>query len=209
MFNPATKSISQERPQIVSFINNIELNPKSVESFSLTKGMQIGLRDAFGTKAVFRMQTSFAAKTRADEEMLSNEDEFEMYIPHRIYILDPAATNDEENNPLCYYGDFVVRWNADEQNANGVLIYVEWLGGMAFGDDIDDTYVKRVSIFPDTGEAELDPCLFDGIPDSAICHLIIMRGAVENAQGEVYSYNLVAESHHMIPFILVREIEYL
>ena len=207
----STRTASQELPQLISSIDGIELNQKSLEPHLPTRGADDNTLDVFGKTVTFRMRTPKVIKTRSGEEETgeSGTDEFDMYIPQRISILDPSASSAEENNPLCYYGDFIVRWNADEQNVNGVLVYVEWLGGMAFGNDINETHVKRVAILPDTGEATLNPNLFDGIPDSALCTLVLLRGAIETPQGEEYSYSLIGETHHMISFILIREIEYL
>ena len=208
-YNIATRSASRELPLLVSSIDGIELNQKNVESFIPTKGAEGGSLDVFGKTVTFKMRSSVAVQTRSEEVITEEEfeEDFEMYIPERISLLAPAATNAEENNPLCYYGDFKIRWNADEQNANGVIVYVEWLGGMVLGDDIDNTCVTRVAVVPDTGVATLDPHLFDGIPDTAVCHLAIARGAIEDVQGEEYSYKLIGETHHLISFILIREVE--
>ena len=205
-FNVSTRSASRELPSLISSIDGVELNQKNIESYIATKGSEDRSLDVFGKTVTYKMKTSKDVQTRSGEEEL--EEDFEMYIPERISILAPAATNLEENNPLCYYGDFVIRWNADEQNANGVIVVVEWSGGMVLGNDIANTSVTRVAVVPDTGEARLNPSLFEGIPDTAICHLAVVRGAVEDVQGEEYSYKLIGESHHLISFILIREIEF-
>lgn len=208
-YSIATRSASRELPPLVSFIDGMELNQKNVESFIPTKRAEDRSLDVFGKTVSFKMRSSVAVQTRSEEVITEEEieEDFEMYIPERISILAPVATTAEENNPLCYYGDFVIRWNADEQNANGVIVYVEWLGGMVLGNDIDNTCVTRVAVVPDTGVATLDPHLFDGIPDTAVCHLAVARGAIEDVQGEEYSYKLIGETHHLISFILIREVE--
>lgn len=206
-YNTETRASSRELPMLFSSIDGIDLNQKNLESYIPTRGN--GTLDVFGKTVSFKVRTSSVAQTRSVDDMSVDDgfEDFEMYIPERISILAPAATNAEENNPLCYYGDFVIRWNADELNANGVLVYVEWLGGMVLGNDINDTCVQRVAVVPDTGEARLDPSLFDGIPDTALCSLFVLRGALENVQGQEYSFKLIGETHHMIPFILIREIQ--
>lgn len=210
-FKPATRATSQELPKLISSIDGIELNRKNLEAHIPTRNTTDSSLDVFGKTVSFKMRTSATTRTRSSDAESSDDvtEVFEMYIPQRISILAPAATNPEDNNPLCYFGDFVVRWNVDEQNCNGVLILVEWFGGMAFGGDIEETHVSRIAIVPDSGEATLDPCIFDDIPDSALCHLIVIRGVIENVQGEEYSYNLIGETHHMISFTLIREVEYL
>ena len=208
-FKISTRSTSRELPALISSIDGVELNQKNIESYIPTKGFEDRSLDVFGKTVTYKMKTSRVVQTRSDDEELEEEleEDFEMYIPERISILAPAATNMEDNNPLCYYGDFVIRWNADEQNTNGVIVVVEWSGGMVLGNDIDNTSVIRVAAVPDTGEARLNPSLFEGIPDTAICHLAVVRGAVEDVQGEEYSYKLIGETHHLISFILIREVE--
>lgn len=207
-FKISTRSTSRELPALISSIDGVELNQKNIESYIPTKGFEDRSLDVFGKTVTYRMRTSKVVQTRSGEEELVED--FEMYIPERISILAPAATDAEDNNPpLCYYGDFVLRWNADEQNTNGVIVVAEWSGGMVLGNDINNTSVTRTAVVPDTGEARLDPHLFDGIPDTAICHLAVVRGAVEDVQGEEYSYKLIGETHHLITFILIREIEVL
>ena len=77
---------------------------------------------------------------------------------------------------------------------------------MVLGDDIEDTYVRRVITVPDIGEALLPEELFDGIPDTAFCHLTILRGNVENLKIDQYSYTVLGETHQSIAFILLRKI---
>ena len=113
----------------------------------------------------------------------------------------------ETINPLCYYKDFVIRWNKDENNKNDVLVVVDWTGSMVLGNDISDTHVCRVAKFPDTGEALLPEVFFDGIPDTAYCNLLILRGNIENIEQGSYTYKLVGKTHHQISFILIREIK--
>ena len=208
-YKMTSRSTRKELPSLISSIDGIELNQKNIESFIPTKGSEDGSLDVFGKTVTFKMKSSVPVQTRSEEIITEEEveEDLEMYIPEQISILAPAATNAQDINPLCYYGDFKIRWNADVQNANGVLVYVEWLGGMVLGDDIPNTNVTRVAVVPDTGVATLNPSLFDGIPDTAVCHLAVVRGAVENVQGEEYSYTLVGETHHFISFILIREVE--
>jgi len=130
-----------------------------------------------------------------------------MYVPKAIEFLFPYAESEEDLNPLCYYKDFVIRWNEDKDNENGVLAVVEWNGSMVLGNDISDAHVCRVAKFPDTGEARLPEQMFDGIPDTANCDLMIMRGNIDNVVYNQYSYKLVGKTHHLISFILIREIE--
>lgn len=58
----------------------------------------------------------------------------------------------------------------------------------------------------DTGEAFLNPDIFNGIPDTALCTLTILRGNVENVLINDYSCKIAAETHQSIQFILIRNV---
>lgn len=106
----------------------------------------------------------------------SEASDIEMYVPQMINIIKPSITKEEELLPLCYYDGFVLGWNADQNNRNGVVIIVEWMGNMVIGSDIPDTHIRRTCIVEDNGECVLSNSMFDGIPDTAVCHLTILRG---------------------------------
>ena len=156
--------------------------------------------NVFGKDVVF----SYAVQKTAKSQYEESADNTEMYVPQEIVILSPCATAENEINPLCYYEDFILRWNKDEKNTNGVLVLLEWYGGMVLGEDIKNTYVRRIASFPDTGEARLPERLFDGIPDTAYCNLTVLRGNIKIIESENYSYKIIGETHHLISFILIR-----
>jgi len=195
-----TRSSDRSLPQIVSFIDGTRVSQESL-SQAKTRGIENGLLNAFGKKVTFSFQKG--PYTRSSDESLGST---ELYIPEEIEILAPSANTEDELNPLCYYKDFILKWNKDENNKNGVLVAVEWYGGMVLGNDIEDTHVRRVVTFPDTGEALLPERLFDGIPDTAICHLTVLRGNVDNVTFNQNTYKVLGETHQTIPFILLREV---
>ena len=86
------------------------------------------------------------------------------------------------------------------------MIAIEWYGGMVLGEDIQDTRARRVFTVPDTGKALLPTTLFDGIPDTAVCHLTVLRGNVDNVTFNQNTYKVLGETHQTISFILLREI---
>lgn len=195
-----TKAVDFSLPKLKSFANGIEISEANISSVK-TKGRG-SLSDMFGTNVTFTFSNS--TETKSSEPQAGSAD---LYIPAEIMFLAPCANSEEDINPLCYYKNFQIKWNKDENNKNGVLVAVEWNGNMVLGDDIENTSVHRTMTFCDTGEAKLPAKLFDGIPDTAICNLIILRGNCNNVVYDNYTYKLVGETHQLISFILIRNIE--
>ena len=100
-----------------------------------------------------------------------------------------------------------MKWNADSNNENGVLVIIEWDGTMILGEHYPDTYVRRVDCFPDLGELTINPHMFDDIPDTALCKLYIGRGSVDNFLSDNYSYKILSETHESLDFILIRNLK--
>ena len=49
--------------------------------------------------------------------------------------------------------------------------------------------------------------VFEEIPDAAYCHLYLIRGDVENIEINETNIRLLAESHDVLDFVLVRNVE--
>lgn len=195
-----TKSNEASLPVIVSYIDGIEVSQQNISNVS-TKGATGGLMNSFGKTVTFSFR-----KQSTSNIIPQAASSVDLYIPKEIVILAPYAETEEDVNPLCYYKSFVVKWNEDCNNENGVLAVVEWYGRMVLGDDIEDTCVRRVASFPDTGRALLPIDLFDGIPDTAHCNLTLLRGNIDNVSDGQYSYKVLGETHQQISFILLRHI---
>lgn len=192
-----TKAAANELPSIRSFVDGIEI---STQNISRTKASN-SIMDSFGKVVKFSFCNECQTKSSN-----SSTGEAEMYVPKAIEFIFPRAESEEDLNPLCYYKNFVIRWNKDDNNQNGVLVVVDWTGSMVLGNDIPDTHVCRVVQFPDTGEAQLPETIFDGIPDTAHCDMLILRGNIENIEQGQYTYKLVGKTHQQISFILIREL---
>lgn len=130
----------------------------------------------------------------------------DMYVPTPLQITFPQYDSDNHRAPLCYNQNFVVRWNADTQNENGVMAVVKWNGTVLFGEDYPSSDVIHFKHFPDTGSAELDDAMFEGIPDTAYCSLFLLRGEVENINIDQLDYQFLAETHDALDFVLVRNV---
>lgn len=77
---------------------------------------------------------------------------------------------------------------------------------MVFGDDYPSSYICNYVCVPDNGSAELDESMFDDIPDASYCNLYLLRGDVENIELDDTTYRLLAESHDVLDFILIRNV---
>lgn len=135
------------------------------------------------------------------------EKEVEMYIPELVEIQNPKITNPEELMPSCYFEDFVLEWNADPNNKEGLVVMAEYFGdNVNPAKDTQEHILNTDIIAEDNGRTVLDKDLFEGIPNHAIVHLILLRGnfAIEELDGE--TYQLFAESHARLSIVLIRDL---
>lgn len=167
-----------------------------------TKAQNGSITELFGRTVMFGIGQHGFGQTKAECQGSS----VELYAPSIVGIEVPCISSEEDQYPLCYFKDFTIRWNKDCNNLNGVLIIIRWNGVMAFGSDYPTTNVTRVVCFPDEGVAVLDDSIFDDIPDTAICNVIVLRGDVDTIRYNDSFYRMVAESHDMMDIVLIRNI---
>jgi hypothetical protein len=90
-----------------------------------------------------------------------------------------------------------------------LVVAVEWYGLKLKGDKTD-VFVRNIDIIPiDNGQTTLKNELFDKIPQNAIGYLILLRGNIEVIKNAIDSselYRLGAETHAVLPFIMIRNI---
>jgi hypothetical protein len=187
-------SISVNRMKIKDVNTDITNNSKKEDLSSL-----YGKNIQFSIQNVNRTQSSSSS---------DSDTTIDMYVPELIEITSPVIISKEDMYPLCYYENFILSWNADEQNENGVVIIVTWTGAMAFGQDHPNISIRRTDVVPDNGSAVLSNNLFDDIPDTGIALLTIARGNIKNIGlvNNNYTYQILAESHATLPFILIKNI---
>lgn len=192
-------------------INDIPILPQLK-----TKGNVINnkadLAPLFGTTVTFSIGASSDAITKSEITPIDWDDPepgtpIDMYLPETIEINLPSADSEIELYPLCDYNNFLLKWNPDFNNENGVILVVEWTGIMLLGEDYSDAYIRCTDLVADTGETIINPEMFEGIPDTALCHLTILRGNVEHALVYDYSYKILGETHQCMSFILLRNIK--
>jgi hypothetical protein len=136
-----------------------------------------------------------------------------MYVPELLHITSPNIENPEDLLPYCYYDNFVLGWNADPQNENGLVVVVEWNGTDLYGNEYKE-YVRSADIIKnDNGSCVLNNALFDGIPHGALVNIQLIRGNIDvegkiiHEDGSEEYFVFVAASQAILPIILVREIQ--
>lgn len=117
----------------------------------------------------------------------------------------PADDGETQFIPIRVLDD-VVETGRTHRSARYVPI-VKWNGMMVFGEDYSSSYVYHVTCVPDTGTAELDESMFDGIPDTAFCSMCLLRGDIDNIMVDEDKFRLLVESHDVLDFVLVRNIK--
>ncbi|MDR1983664.1 MAG: hypothetical protein LBQ28_02425 [Prevotellaceae bacterium] len=190
-------SVSANGMKIKSIDGNVALMNKSEKE---------DLSSLYGKNIEFSIQNTNRTQSSSSSD---TDTTVSMYVPELIEIFSPSVLTKEDMYPLCYYENFILRWNADDKNENGVVIVVTWTGTMAFGQDHPDISIRRTDVIPDNGSAVLNSHLFDDIPDTGIVLLTIARGNVENVRLEnnYYTYQVTAETHATLPLILIRNIK--
>ncbi len=179
--------------------NNIDLNSKQ-------KSMETDqclLADNWYGKNV-----SFLLKSGSLKNGENGEDTVNMYIPEQISITSPLVETKADQFPMCYSKNFILRWNKDVKNENGLVISVEWTGAMYAGELRKGIVVQNIDfIEEDDGEFILDEKIFDGIPDVAIAYITILRGNINIVTQDDGTTKVFGESHAILPFIMVKDLD--
>ena len=136
----------------------------------------------------------------------------DMYVPEIVKITSPKIVKSSDLLPYCYYKNFKLCWNADPQNENGLVVIVQWTGTDMFGKNHNTSVYSLDIITEDNGEYILKNAMFDHIPQGAIVKLVLLRGNIElfqqniNEEDAEETYQIVAASAEILPFIMVRNI---
>lgn len=135
-----------------------------------------------------------------------------MYVPELVEISSPKVETSKDLMPYCFYKDFVLKWNTDLKNENGLVVVVEWSGMYVTGQK-ENKYVRNIDVITDdNGSTTLKNEIFNGIPENAIAFITLLRGNIAivddyySKQGNVDPYSLIAETHAILPFVLVRNL---
>lgn len=137
----------------------------------------------------------------------SEESEIEMYVPDLLEITNPKIISEKDLFPICYYKDFVLEWNADPNNKEGLVVIAEYFGNNAIPKNDTGEHILNTDIIDtDDGHAVLNNALFKDMPNLSIVHLVLLRGnvVIEEITGE--SYKFFAESHVRLPIVLLKDV---
>lgn len=116
-FDPGTDNATKAGTQQIQSVDFL-INGERVFSPD-TKSQKGKIRDLFGSTVSFGIP-NVGVETKSDDYIIMDE-----YVPGDIEIVFPCLSEDDRLPPLCYYENFVVKWNADFQNDNGVIILVK------------------------------------------------------------------------------------
>jgi len=190
---------------------------RNQQSTPNVRSVRAGGSPLFGNTVTFSLFRGNSEDENEANNMLRSgssdtDREVTMYVPELVQILSPRVETEEDFMPFCYYRNFILKWNADPQNENGLVVAVEWSGTDIFGKDYGRHIMNVDIINNDNGQAILDNRLFEGIPQGAVARLMLLRGNIEviedflNEHGQEEAFRIVAISQATLSFIMVREI---
>lgn len=147
------------------------------------------------------------SKSKGNLKSKSDSQEVGMYVPNLVEITSPKIQSAKELFPVCYFENFVIEWNADVNNKEGLVVIAEYFGNSAIPSESAYKHVLNTAFIEnDNGKTILNKELFKDIPDLSFVHIVLLRGNVkiEEIGGELYKF--VAESHVRLPIILSRDL---
>lgn len=189
----------------------VAIQDKGKVAFGVKTRSLLSEKDIYGSDVTFTIKGSKAAANANGQSTFSTNTsgtDVSLYVPELVEITSPAVKTDRDQFPACYYDNFVLTWNPDDKNENGLMIFAEYFGDNAIPKNIENVHITNIDyIADDNGRAILNTKLFDGMPNLAIVHLILLRGniAIEEVDGELYK--LFAESHVRLPIVIVKDTE--
>ncbi|QTE23847.1 hypothetical protein [Polaribacter cellanae] len=159
--------------------------------------------DIFGKDITFKLQPISSKNGHKKEAGF----ETTFYVPNLVEITNPKVEKEIKLFPNCYAKNFVLEWNSDPKNENGLMVIVQYNGLNAHPSyDTNKPVINIDVIKEDNGRTVLNDDLFKDIPNLSIVTIILLRGHVtlEEVQGKYYKF--FAESHVKLPIVLVKDI---
>jgi hypothetical protein len=167
-------------------------------TISLKNGVKIILHDDYklknnGAKTTLQLARKVSVdydrsgmpmrkQKREEESGFTQNYEYNVQTATPINLIRPQVDNCYPI-PMCYYDNFIVEWNGDPANDNGVVVIAEWTGGTMHGHP-QAIAMSNATLVDDTGIAVLDTNLFAGMPDEASVDLWLIRGNINTITGE-------------------------
>jgi len=182
---------------------------KEIKTIAAAENFDLRNQALFGKNVKFSIPCKNAGNNGVSKAPDKGVD---MYVPEIVKITSPKIVKSSELLPYCYYKNFKLCWNADPQNENGLVVIVQWTGTDMFGKKYNTSVYSLDIITEDNGEYILKNAMFDNIPQGAIVKLVLLRGNIETFQQNIAeedaeeTYQIVAASAEILPFIMVRDI---
>jgi hypothetical protein len=129
-------------------------------------------------------------------------------VPKKLNVSKPVPPSTKKITMVAYYRDFLLEWNADPKNANGLMVAVEYKGENVNSENNSNIHIQNVDhIEIDNGSFVLDDAMFDNIPNLSFVDIILLRGniRIDDLDGE--TIKTYAETHQRIPILLVKDLK--
>lgn len=140
-----------------------------------------------GTSEVEFLHTTTLGK-KLSSDAVSADDEWSTFkttvkVPTAkpIKILSPDMSYWKGIYPWACSEGFVLEWEADPQNKNGVVIITSW-NGLIIDSDTTGGYIDHATLVKDNGYVVLDPKMFEGMPETAFVTLYMLRANIEDLE---------------------------
>ena len=194
-----------------SMIKNFSTKSDISKTSIFVNNQKISISTSAGKKSelgstIYGKKNTFSI-IKEDENGKTSEQSVELYVPNLLNITNPSVANEEELMPLCYSEGFVLEWNADPNNEEGLVIIAEYFGENVIPENSDDSHLQNVDVIEnDNGRVVLNASIFYNIPNLAMVDLILLRGNVKIEEIDGETYKFYAETHQRMPLILVKDL---
>ncbi|QLG44848.1 hypothetical protein [Costertonia aggregata] len=203
---PFVEKSTYKSDQLTAKASEIAYSINDVKFSGVSGSQKLDISDSesyFGKTVV----VNFNSKLGTTFKDGSTSKEIEMYVPKQLEILKPLIKNESDLLPFCYFEDFVIEWNADPQNMEGLVVTVEYHGLSAIPENEKKINILNTDfIKEDNGRAVLDNAIWEGIPNTGIVTLTLLRGNVEIEEIDEENYKFFAEARVVLPLILIRDL---
>lgn len=106
--------------------------------------------------------------------------------PTPIYFISPTLSFDE--SAITTNNSFLIKWNKDDDNKNGVIIVLSWHGEtVSRTKKLPDNDLKVIKTVDDDGTELIDDAMLQYFPDDALIDIAIGRGNIETSNNNGYS----------------------
>lgn len=166
------------------------------------------LKISSGSSDIFGKQMTIGFSRKVEGKSSETVEEVTLYVPKKLNVSKPVPPSTKKITMVAYYRDFLLEWNADPKNANGLMVAVEYKGENVNSENNSNIHIQNVDhIEIDNGSFVLDDAMFDNIPNLSFVDIILLRGniRIDDLDGE--TIKTYAETHQRIPILLVKDLK--